>query len=174
MTKEGMNKFLAAVKAADMKSYQFDSDLGTHFYHNSENAILYTNDDLNLMTNVRRIYTKEGTPYEGQCLITCADYGDLHEVRVGGTAEQAKTFLEAMGITPTEEELKIIVSIDRSNYQIIPMTGDYNSKFVKLTDDEIANLTPEEKKKYEAELAKFEADQKAAKKKAAPIRMDLF
>ena len=35
MTPEGMNKFLNALKSADIKEYQFDSDLGTHFYNNA-------------------------------------------------------------------------------------------------------------------------------------------
>ena len=38
MTPEGMNKFLNALKSANIKEYQFDSDLGTHFYNNA-NAI---------------------------------------------------------------------------------------------------------------------------------------
>lgn len=172
MTPEGMKKFLNALKAADINEYQFDSDLGTHFYNNA-NAILFTDDDVNMMVNVRRNYTREGFPYDGQVFITCADYGDLHEVRFGATYDKAIEFLKAYGITPTEEQLKIIVEIDKKNYDIKPLTGDYNPTFVKKTDEEIANLSDGERAKYEKDLAIFEAETLKRLKNLPPVSVKL-
>lgn len=172
MTPEGMNKFLNALKSANIKEYQFDSDLGTHFYNNA-NAILFTDDDVNMMINVRRRYTREGFPYEGDVFITCADYGDLHEVRFGATYEKTVEFLTAIGITPNEEQMKIIVEIDKKNYEIKPLTGDYNPTFVEKTDEEIANLTAEQKAKYEKDLADFKAETLKRLKNLPPVSVKL-
>ena len=39
MNSNQAKKFMDAVEAANIKSYQFDTDLGTHLYHDGVRAI---------------------------------------------------------------------------------------------------------------------------------------
>ena len=150
MTLEGVKAFLSACEAAGIKEYQFDTDLGTHFYHNTENSIIALDESKEIAYNFRTKINNINTSYDGRLYVQGAHLSDVHEVRFGGTYETIKKFIDAYGLTIPTEQLQILIKNDRSNYNLNPATGDY--QFVKLTEEELNELSDEEKASYEAEL----------------------
>lgn len=157
MTGEQSKKFLEAVEAAGIKSYSFDTDLGTHLYNGDHSIIKFVEAD-EMIYNIRDSrYGGSHNSFGSHVQVVAAWTEDIHETRVAGTHSQIKTLLEKLNVELTEEDLKIIVEIDNGNVDIIPETGDYN-RFKPLTKKQYDALTPEEKEEYDA--AK-EADDKA-------------
>lgn len=163
MTIECTKKFINALKEAGITNYQFDSDLGTHMY-NSSNAVLYLDEPEETMYNFTRRIPKYNTPYgDGNILVYSAHVSDLHEARVAGSYEQIKAFIDAYGMNLSEDQLKIILNIDKKSYNINPMTGDYfNFKF--LSADEYNSLSEEEKEKYDEDYKKYKLQHDDVKK----------
>ena len=150
MTLEGMKAFLNACKLAGIKDYQMDTDLGTHFYNNSENSIILVDESKEVAYNFRTKVNNINTSYVGNLYVQGAHFSDIHEVRFGGTYETIKKFIDAYGLSATDDQLQILIKNDRNNYNVNPVSGDY--QFVKLSDEELSELTDEEKASYEAEL----------------------
>lgn len=153
MTLEGAKKFIAALKSAGIKKYQFDTDLGTHYYNN-DNAVNVLDESLSMVYNFRRGDTTSTPVYDEKILVLGSDLSDIHEARTSGNYEQIKKFIDAYGLNLNDDQLKVILNIDKHNYSLKPETGDYNN-FKILSSDEIAKLSPVEKAQYEAELEEY-------------------
>lgn len=149
-------KFMDAIEAAGIKSYEFDTDLGTHLYNDGERAIARPLYDLEAVIAYRSKFGGSTPVYEGGIQIEMSDFGDIHECRAGGSLEQIKKFAAAFGDTLSEEDLKILVKIENTNVNIKPETGDYVNGFHYLSAKQIEQLSPEEKADYEARLAEHE------------------
>lgn len=158
MTVDQCKKWMDAIKAAGIKTYQFDTDLGTHLYHDGVNAVAIPAHDLEAVVAIRaNTFGGSHNTYEHNVQAVLSHYGDIHECRTGGTSEQILTLVENLGITLTEEEVKIVVDIDKGNYDIKPETGNYH-RFRYLTQKQYEALSDEEKAKYDSEKEKYEAD----------------
>lgn len=160
MNVDQCRKWMAALEKADIKSYQFDTDLGTHLYNNNVNAVAIPNHDLEAVVAIRS--TNFGGSHHNcidnvQCVLS--DYGDIHECRAGGTSEQILTLVKELGITLSDENAKIVIDIDKRNYDIKPETGNYN-RFRYLTQKQYEELSDEDKSKYDFEKDAYEEKQK--------------
>lgn len=154
MTVNGVKAFLNGVKAAGITKYQYDTDLGTHYYNDPDaEAINVFDEKTETIVNFR---SKVGnvSPYEAPICIFASDIGDIHEARVACTREQVEKFINAYGLSLTSDELKVILNINANNYSIKPETGDY--KFAYKTASEIAAMTPAEKTDYENRKKEYE------------------
>lgn len=158
MTGAQTKKFLEAINKAGIESYEFDTDLVSHLYHN-DNAIIKFVEEDEMIYNIRSMnYTGSHHPYQGNIQVVAAWTEDVHEARTAGNYEQIKTFLEALGATFTDSDTKIMLNIEKKNSDIIPATGDYN-RFVPLTKKQYDALSDEKKEEYDA--AKEKADKAA-------------
>ena len=147
-------RFFNAIENAGIKNFQVDTDLGTHYY-NGENSVLILDEAESAVVNIRKRFTVDGDPYEGKLLLYVSNLTDIHEARVGGTYETILKFIKAYGLSLTDEQLKIILNIDKTNYNIMPESGDY-LVFKYKTEEEIEKMKPEEKEAYEKEVAEYE------------------
>ena len=156
MNSNQAKKFMDAVKAANIKSYQFDTDLGTHLYHDGVRAIARPLYDLEAVISYRAMSGGSTPVYGNNIQVITSDFGDIHECRLAGSLEQIKKFAAEYGDTLSNDDLKILLQIDSTNVNIKPETGDYVNGFKYLTAKQISQLSPEEKADYEAELAEHE------------------
>ena len=150
MTLDGVNKFLDALKAAGIKEYQFDTDTDIHYYNNETNSICVIDESTENVYNIRQKISNGLTPYPGNLYVQASHINDIHVARFGGSYEDIKKFIDAYGLNVTESQLKLLINIDKRNYNLKPLTGDYNFKI--LSNDEIEKLSPEEKADYEYQL----------------------
>ena len=156
MTAAQTEKFLSAVEAAEITMYAFDVDDGTKFIHDGERHLLKYNSGDELLVNISSIPGGSHSGYGKGILIQTADPTDCHKARLSCHYEQAKTFLESLGTDITEDDLKVILDIDKKNYDLKPETGDYVSGFHYLSKKQYEELTPEEKAQYDASKAAYE------------------
>ena len=155
MTKEQTRKFLDAVESAEIKYYEFDTDLGTHLYNNKEAILKFVEAD-EMVYNIRsNAYGGSTNTYGDRYQIVAAWTEDIHEARTSGTLDQITNFINAIGSSFTDDDIKILTNINQSTYDINPETGDYN-RFVKLSKKEYDALTPEKKEEYDAKYAEEE------------------
>ena len=158
MNVDQCKKWMQAIKAAGIKTYQFDTDLGTHLYHDGVNAVAIPQHDLNAVVAIRANgFGGSHNTYKNNVQAVLSDYGDIHEVRTGGTSEQILKLVESLGVSLSDEEVKIVVNIDKGNYDIKPETGNYN-QFHYLTQKQYEALSENEKAEYKSEKEKYEAD----------------
>ena len=156
MTSEQTKKTLEILKSLGITRYQFDTDLGTHYYNDNERNIATYSEEMDMIVNVRATLGYGTKIYDEPVMVFMSDPGDIHEFRFGADSETVKKFLEAAGLTLSKEDLQIIVNIDRNNVTIKPVTGDYVNGFTELTEEQLEKLSPEEKKEYEEKLAAYE------------------
>lgn len=148
--------FLAGVEAAGLKVFSFVTDIDTHI-HNNERSIAYADIDNEVVWGLTNTAFGGSTgAYRNKSMMVIgADFGDIHEFRCGCNGAEMLKFCEGAGIPLTDEQKKMIINSDTDNFRIIPPTGDYTFKV--LSEKEIEKLSPEEKEKYEADLADYNA-----------------
>ena len=77
-------------------------------------------------------------------------------MRAAGDYQQIVKFVERLGsISLNDDELKILLEIDKKNHDIIPETGDYN-RFHYLSKKQYEALSKEDREKYDKEKAEYE------------------
>lgn len=149
-------QFLAAIDAAKIVSYQFSCDTGTNYYNDGDTKIAIPNYDLNAVIGIRSSHTAGShNIYAGNVQVMMSDFSDIHEVRTAGTSEQIRKFVETLGVTLTDEQIKIVINLDRPNNGINPETGNY-LRFRYLTQKQYEALSDEEKAKYDSEKKEYE------------------
>lgn len=154
MTEAQVQHFMSAIDSAEIKTFAFVDDI-TCYYKNGESGVcVYDSDNqavvaINLNTNTT---SKTSNPLRFMmCNVT-----DIHRAEVQGDYEQVKKFIDAYGLSLDDDQLKVLLTIDRSNTIVRPVTGDYTTSYRKLSKEEYNALSEEEKKKYDA---KVKADQ---------------
>lgn len=150
-------KFFDALDAAGIKRYQCSTDLSTHLYNDGVRAIAkpdYKNEQIVAFRSVD--YGGSVKRYDKNIQVVLSDFGDVHEVRAAGDYQQIVKFVESLGsISLNDDELKILLEIDKKNYDIIPETGDYN-RFHYLSKKQYEALSKEDREKYDKEKAEYE------------------
>lgn len=155
MTKDFTLKFLSAMESAGITNYQAKIDDGTNMY-NSDNSLLIFSEPDETFINVRQKIATASDGFESPFIVTTADASDVHSLRLGGSLKQVREFLEALGVTLTDNNKDVLIKIDKGNYNINPLTGDYLlAGFKVLSDEEIAKLSNQEKLDYEEKLKLF-------------------
>lgn len=153
MKNESMMKFIKAIDSAKIKNWEAVTAIMTHFY-NTDTSFNIADFNVNALYNFARP-TNNSTPYTyDQIVVKGASFDEVHEVRFGGSLEQVKKFIDAYGISLTDDQYKILVNINTNNYTLKPVQGDY-LKFEELSSAEIAALTDKEKSEYYQALNAF-------------------
>lgn len=157
MTQEQCEKFLAAVEAAGIKSYRFTSDIGTHLYNDGTTAIAKPIYSIQAVVGLRRTkYSGAVQQFSGNINVDMIDFPDVHEILTGGSYNQIKTFCDTLGMDLNSDDLKILLEIDKGNYDIKPENGDYVNTFKYLSESQYEALSPEEKAEYDNKKAAYE------------------
>jgi hypothetical protein len=138
-------KFLDAIKAADIKSYMYCTDLSTNLYSN-DHEIIKTDIENEIAYNFRKNdYSGSTNKLPGSISVRAAKLEDIHEVRTAGDFEQIKKFMESLGFDSfSDADLKILAHIDGFTYDIKPATGDYLG-FTLLSTDKYNKLSEDDK-----------------------------
>ena len=171
MTTDSWHKFKNAIDTAGIRKFQVDSDTDYHLFHDPDNAkITCFDEETETFYNFRQKTANSSEGWNDPVVVTAVEVGDIHVVKFGATPSKIREFIDAMGFNFTDEEKKAIVNINKGNYEIKPITGDYIlAGFKELSDEEIAKLTPQEKIDYENKLEIFEERQKMGPNQAAQI-----
>ena len=147
MTDAQITKFLSAVSEADINTYAFVDDI-TAYYKNGESGVCKYDSTNKAMIAIN--FNNSGTARASNPLrLMMADIVDIHRAEIQGSIEQIKAFIDAYGLSLTDNELKVLFTIDRANTIVKPVTGDYTCTYHKLSQEEYNALTPEEKQKYD-------------------------
>ena len=157
MTSDQINNIINAIESAEIKEYKVTSTCGMHLQVNPSSGVVIRDDGneiLHYIRNKSRVYG--GEPFAGNAVVECMDYGDVSEICLGGGFAAIKKFFNELGITLTQDQQEMLVKIDRSNYQIIPETGNYHP-FKPVSQEEYEAMTPEEKAAYDAAKKNDEA-----------------
>ena len=157
MTGAQARKFMEAIEASGIKKYSFNTDVSTTYYNDGESAIAipdYTLDGVHAVKKNGFAGSHNNFDIDKRCCYYFSDFGDIHEVRTAGTNDEIKTFLEAMGLSLTDEQVKILKWMDGSSSDLKPITGNYTFKYI--SDEEYEKLTPEEKAAYDEAKKQYE------------------
>ena len=156
MTTEQVTTLINAIKSANIKEFKVTSTAGWHLQNNPNSGIIIK-DDSNEMLHCIRAKSKAfgAEPFPGNAVVESVDYGDISEFTVGGGFTAIKDFFNNLGITLSQEEQEMLVKIDRTNYKVIPETGNYHP-FKEVSQEEYDAMSDEEKAAYDA--AKKEAE----------------
>jgi hypothetical protein len=151
MTTESWNKFKGALDQVGIKKFQIDSDTDYHLFNDPDNAkIVVFDEGSETFYGIRQ---KTGSSHEGwsdPIVVTGVEIADIHMIKFGATADKISQFIEAMGLNLDDDQKAAVIKINKGNYDINPITGDYIlAGFKVLSDEEIAKLTPQQKKDYE-------------------------
>ena len=171
MKSSEVTKFINAVKNAELTVWTAITDMSTHFWHNpDQNQLIFSDGDT--LAHVRFNRQQEGP---GKVFLDYASVDDIHEVRTSGSPDKIKAILEELGMTVTDDDVKIIIRMSGAERDIIPPTGNYLGKdFIYLSEKQLERLTPEEREKYEIEKAEWEAYLKEKEKSIpGPLQVTL-
>ena len=159
MTTGQCEAFLAGCEEAGITTYQFNTDLGTRLYNNGVSGVVkpdYTNECV--VAFGRSNYSGAVKIYEANVRAIVADFADIHEIETAGSYEQIMTFASKFAIELSDEDKNLILQIDKKNYDIKPIQGDYAHRFVYLSKKQYEALTDEEKAAYDEAKAKYEKE----------------
>ena len=151
-----VQKLMNALESAGIEVFDVADDLMNHMF-NHKSSLVKVDYSNKLFVNFRSSkYTGSHPTYADNVEVVAAAFEDIHEFRTAGDSDKVKAFVDALGLSLTDDEYNIILKIDKGNYDIKPETGDYISGFHYLSNKQIAELTPEEKEQYEADLEAYE------------------
>ena len=157
MNTNQVSKIMSAIKTAEIKEYKVTSTTGYHLQNNPSSGVIIEDDANEMLHHIRAKSKAYGAePFTGNAVVESLDYADISEFTIGGGFKAIKEFFSEMGITLTKEEQEMLVKIDRSNYQIIPETGNYHP-FKPVSQEEYDAMTEEEKAAYDAAKKEDEA-----------------
>lgn len=153
MDKSTVSKIFSALESAEIKEFEVMVDENYHLYNNDNGIVINGGDEIYAISKKSKVVGAE--PFEGKTVVRAFNPDNVVFIAFGGDFKQVEDFLSACGQSLTEEQKKVLLKIDRTNYNVIPETGDYHP-FKELTPEEYEALTPEEKAAYDA--AKKEND----------------
>lgn len=150
MNTNQVSKIMSAIEAAEIKEYKVTSTTGYHLQNNPSSGVVIEDDANEMLHNIRAKSKAYGAePFAGNAVVESLDYADISEFTIGGGFKAIKEFFSNMGVTLTKEQQEMLLKIDRSNYQIIPETGNYHP-FKPVSQEEYDAMTEEEKAAYDA------------------------
>lgn len=152
-------KIIEAMETAGIKVWDAIVDTApTHLYNNDTQFNVLDEAEETLINFAPSIPNIDPFGYNN-IVVKHTDLSDVHEIRLGGTLEEIKKFVEAYGIVLEDDQLDILIKINSKNYNLKPVTGDYLT-FEKLSEEEVAALSEEERADYEKALKSFESRNK--------------
>jgi hypothetical protein len=155
MTKELLTNFFNVVEEMKLKSYYICiNSTWNRFINNGENSIVKY-DGNETICCIKGEPTPSTSPFQGNVRAYVTHMNEINEFRVGGSYKDVKDFVEKMGFTLSDQDIKIMLEINNKNTKLIPVTGDY-SKFKKLTQEEFDELTPAQQEQYKKDYQIYE------------------
>ena len=155
MTKNQILKIMSAMESAEIKNYMVVDDIVTRLY-NCDTAIVKVDEADEMFIGIRaNNIGGSHKRFDSNIEVVTMDFTDVHEIIVGADHDKIISFVENLGVSLSDDEKKLIITIDDKYYDIIPPTGDYN-RFVPLTEEQYEKLTPEEKEAYNKRKAEEE------------------
>lgn len=146
MTVAQAKKFIDAITTAGIKQYEMITDISNHFYNNA-NAVIKLDETNGVVWNICASPTTGSAGKLGRRIVfNSSATEDIHEAKTWCNYEEAVKFINAIGLSLTDDEMKIVVSIAGAAQPIV-VDRDY-VEFVELTSDQIAKLSPIEKENY--------------------------
>lgn len=153
MDASSISKVINALESAGIKEYEAMIDENFHLYNNENNVLICNGDDV---INISKKSPVVGAvPFTGNTVVRVTQADHVVYMGFAGDFTQVENVLSSLGATLTDEQKRVLLKIDRSNYTVIPETGDYHP-FKELTPEEYEALSPEDKAAYNA--AKKEND----------------
>lgn len=158
MLKSQVTKIMSAIEDAGIEEFMVVDDIFVRYYNNKTNSIVKVDEADEMFVCVRSNISTGGAykAMPGNLEVVAVDFTDMHEIRVAGDYQHVSDFVDKLGLSLTDDELKLLQSIDSRNFSIIPETGDYNPSFVYLTPEQYEALTEEEKKEYDEAKRQYE------------------
>ena len=141
-----------AVQSAGLKNFAFVDDI-TAYYKNGESGIVKYDSDSKSIVAIQ-LNTATSAQSSNPLRFMMCDIIDIHRAEISGEYEAIKKFIDEFGLSLEEDELKVIMKIDRNNTIVKPVTGDYTVTYHKLSKKEYDELSEEEKKEYDEKVAK--------------------
>lgn len=162
MTTESWLKIKNAMTQAGIGKYQIDTDTDYHLFNDPDNAkVIVLDEGTSTFFNFRQRVANGADGWQDPIIVTSVTVEDAHMVKFGAGPEKIRQFIEAMGLNLSDEEMKAVIKINRGNYDINPITGDYLlAGFKVLTEEEIEELSPQEKIDYEKKKELYDKRQK--------------
>ena len=165
MTTEAWNKFKSALDQVGIKKFQIDTDTDYHLFNDPDNAkIVVFDEGSETFYGIRQKVATSSEGWGDPVVVTAVEIQDMHMMKFGATPDKISKFIEAMGLNLDEEQKAAVIKINKGNYDINPITGDYIlAGFKVLSDEEIAKLSAQEKIDYEEKLEIYNNRQKFTK-----------
>ena len=162
MTTSSWQKFKAAIDAVGIKKYQIDSDTDYHLFNDADSAkVIVFDEGTETFYNFRQRVGNGADGWKDPVIVTAVEVSDIHMIKFGATADKIAEFIEQMGLNLDDDQKEAVININKGNYDINPMTGDYIlTGFKVLSEEELEKLSPQEKIDYEKKLAIYNARQK--------------
>ena len=151
MTESQVTNFLSAIESAEIDNFCFVDDI-TCYYKNSDAGVVVYDDSNKAIVSIQ-LNSATSAQLSNPLKFQMCDILDIHRAEVSGTYEIIKKFIDAYGLSLTDDQLKVLLKIDRNNTISKPVTGDYSTSYRKLSPEEYAALTEEEKKEYDEKKA---------------------
>lgn len=151
MTEAQINKFMSAIESAKIDNFCFIDDI-TCYYTNSDSGVCVYDSSNKAIVSIQK-NSASSAQLSNPLKFQMCDIVDIHRAEVSGTYEILKKFIDKYGLSLTDDQLKVLLRIDRNNTIVKPVTGDYTTTYKKLTPEEYDALTEEEKKKYDKKKA---------------------
>lgn len=173
MRTSSWNKFKNAIDNIGIKKFQLDTDTDYHLFNDTDNAkVIVFDEDSETFYNFRQKVATSSEGWNDPVVVTACAVEDIHMIKFGASAEKIREFIDAMGFNLDDDQKQAIININKGNYEIKPITGDYIlAGFKELTEEEISKLSPQEKIDYEAKLVIYEKRQKLGPNQAAQINI---
>ena len=154
MTSSSWQKAKAAMDAAGITKFQIDTDTDYHLFNDVDsNKVIVYDEGTETFYNFRQRIGNGSDGWKDPIIVTACDAVDIHMLKFGATPDKISKFIEEMGLNLDEDQMNAVIKINKGNYDINPITGDYIlAGFKVLTEEEIEALTPQEKKDYEKKL----------------------
>lgn len=162
MTTDSWHKFKNAIDAVGIKKFQIDSDTDYHLFNDPDNAkVTVFEEGTETFYNFRQKVGSNSEGWNDPVVVTAVEVGDIHMIKFGATPDKIREFISEMNFDLSEDQQKAIININKGNYNIKPITGDYVlAGFKVLSDEEIAQLSDQEKIDYEEKLVIYNDRQK--------------
>ena len=152
MTSNQVSKFMSAIESAEIKNFCFVDDITCYYTNSDAGVVVY--DEANSAIVSIQLNSATSAKVSNPLKFQMSDIVDIHRAEVSGDYETIKKFIDAYGLNLSDDQLKVLMRIDRNNTIVKPVTGDYTVTYHKLSQEEYDALTEEEKKEYDEKVAK--------------------
>ena len=159
-----------AVRSLEIKSYAFLDDINTRYYNN-EKATVIVDESNEMIWNIRKTLPTENYGNTESIILIGNDITDIRRFQIMGDSKLIRDFVDQLGLTLSDDEIKKILTLNITNKEVMPLTGDYSNIFHYVYKETYDAMTEEEKEEYDAHVKKEEERFALPKGTAAQINV---